>query len=103
MRNKKGFTLIEAVICIAMIGLLSVAFMQITTASLQANSSGTRYDRASAALVSALENDETPADMTSTENGTLKVNLGGGQSVTLHERDLHYKDETSGITYYTYR
>ena len=83
MKNKKGFTLIEAVICLGLISVISAAFLHVTLGALSAQRAGNDYDEKSARLISALERKEIPSDMEEVRIGALELDLGGGYSVTL--------------------
>lgn len=103
MMDKRGFTLIEAVISVGLISFIALAFMTLTIGYFRSDSQIAAYDEKSAALVSALEEGALDADMESLDEGTVSIDMGGGNFVTVQKKELVYSGDSSGVIYYEYR
>lgn len=66
MKNKKGFTLVEAIVSIAIISAVSVGFMLVITGNARILARGQQIDRSSYEDVRLIENREGEQDMTVT-------------------------------------
>lgn len=113
---QKGFTLIEAVICVALIGLISLGFLQMTVGSVHLLKTGRTHSQASSALVSAVEDGTLPTDMAERTLGQVDLNLSNDNSgesseacpdsdaiqIELDEMELYYPTSTveGTLTYY---
>lgn len=102
MKNKKGFTLIEAVICLGLVSVISAAFLYVTLGAVSAQRAGSDYEQQSTRLISALEMGELSSDMQQTPAGRIELNLGNGYTVTLGHYRLSVQGEEQGIAYYRY-
>lgn len=103
MKDKKkgGFTLIEAVVCIAILGILSVAFVQLAGGSLKIFTAGNEYDSKTAELVSAAQNKTLGDGMVKTvEPDMLRLNLCNGCTLSLDRVTL--SEEGGSVDYYAY-
>lgn len=102
MRNKKGFTLIETVVCLGLISVISAAFLHVTLGSAAVQQAGNAYDARSTALVSALETGVLPDGVLCEYSGRLVISFDNGKTLSLEEMSLRYDAESEKITYYRY-
>lgn len=108
-RNKRGFTLIETVICVGLISILAVAFSLVMVSSLRSNSAANSYDEKTAALLTQLaEGAVTPStvtagtDMVNAEQKEVTLDLGNGSTMTVQKWEYRYSGDANGVKYYAY-
>lgn len=101
--KKKGFTLVEAVICIAIIGILSMGYLTLSSASANIFHRGVEYDRQSTALLTAAQNGTTEEGMTEeTEEAVQQLQFSGSDSISLDRVTLSMEDGSGAVSYYRY-
>jgi len=107
MKSRNGFTLIETVVCLAILGVITLGFMTAIVGTAKVSQNVHAYDHTNAARVSNLESEKIPADMLS-EKTTAGIALGkmngSGTSyqIDVNEYKLKEKD-SSGVSYYYFR
>jgi|GEM_PF-1488516 len=114
LKNKKGFTLIETVICLAILAALTLGFMYVTTGAMNINRKVHAYDKANSVNISNLESMQAkiPSDMETEKAGEeVSVNMGqangvigdsSGEKITLYGYSLKGKDTADSNAAYGY-
>lgn len=100
-QKKGGFTLMEAVICLALVGVISAAYVAMATGSIRVYRAGEEYGQETADLLSALATGDLGEDVKDSPLGRVEIQLDGGYYLALERRQLSLDGE-EGITYYRF-
>lgn len=110
-RTKGGFTLIEAVICTALIAVITAGFLSMTLTGLSITEKMNAYAQETAALVSYYESGKVPdgqkveVQKVSDPEEPTKINVDDWNSIGigtfyLQRAEVRLEDADSGLTYY---
>lgn len=103
--KNKGFTLIEAVICIALIALITAAFLSMALSNLTITDKMNSYDKNTSDIVTAYDTGRLPENIKTKSLSSRNIDIGSpyASEFTLRRAELYADGEDSGITYYYYK
>ena len=117
VRDKRGFTLIEAVVSVALIGMVSLGFVAIVGGYTGVAKAGREHSEASAELSSFAEGAQLPVGAVEKSLGNIELNLSNDNDgvkseacpdsdslrISLEELELSYPEDGQKGTYRYYR
>ena len=105
MKRNNGFTLIEAVVCIALITLITAAFLSIALSNLTITDKMNVHAKDTSDIVTSYETGKRPSNINNRSLSGEDIATGGanGGSFILRRCELYADGEDSGITYYYYK
>ncbi len=105
MKTKRGFTLIETVVSVALISIVVAGFLSITLGASSIQRENNLYGQRTAELITALETRDSLETQEKSRIGTVDLTFQIGedretQTVTLEQWRITQTDDTTGITYF---
>lgn len=105
-KGKRGFTLIEVVVCTALLAIITAGFLSMTLTGLSITEKMNAYVQQTANLVTAYETGELSDGLehsSSTEQETMNIDQFHAGTFYLYRHGIHAEGEESGMTYYDYK
>lgn len=108
MKNKRGFTLIETVVSLALLSIVVAGFLSVSLGASSIQGENNLYGQRTAALITALETgvEDSLQQQKRTEIGHVDISFSIGeedQTVPLSQWRITQKDDETGITYFMRR
>ncbi len=99
IKNKKGFTLIEVVVSIVLIGILSLGFLQVYAGFSGITAKKIAHDQATDEFSEIIDRDEI-SKIHDINNVTLKIGDSATDKISLKQYTINKSDEDKGVLRY---
>lgn len=108
-KKKRGFTLVEAVLCVAIIGVIALGYLYLTSSSANLFQAGTNYDRKTSELIEAAQ--EGAYEEGTSEEGAVTIQFYDaeapstkvGQPLPIDRITLSDESGEGSVYYYVYQ